>query len=164
MASEWYYSHDGERHGPISTDQLKDLAAAGKLGPGDLVWKEGMDNWVPAGKLKNLLTPAASGPPPARAAARAADVESSAAGRAADMSNRQLAVGLVAIGAGALGIHKFVLGQTTAGFIALLVTLLTFGFGAPVMVVIGMVEGVTYLRMSDAEFHETYVVNRKAWF
>ena len=65
---------------------------------------------------------------------------------------------------GALGIHKFVLGQNTAGLITLLITLLTFGIGAGVMVVIGMVEGVKYLRMSDEEFFETYFVNRKAWF
>jgi hypothetical protein len=41
---------------------------------------------------------------------------------------------------------------------------LTFGLGASVMLVIGMVEGVKYLRMSDEEFYETYLVRRKAWF
>jgi TM2 domain-containing membrane protein YozV len=82
----------------------------------------------------------------------------------ADISFRKLAAGLTAIQVGALGIHKFVLGQNTAGLITLLITLLTFGIGAGVMVVIGMVEGVKYLRMSDEEFFETYFVNRKAWF
>jgi TM2 domain-containing membrane protein YozV len=166
MASEWYYSHDGERHGPVSTDELKELAAGGKLGPDDLVWKDGMDNWIPAGKVKNLL-PHAGGPAlaPARAPARVANMEHlPVAGMPADISNRKLAAGLTAVWGGAIGIHKFILGQTTPALIMLLVTLLTFGIGAGVMVIIGMVEGVKYLRMSDEEFYETYIVNRKAWF
>jgi TM2 domain-containing membrane protein YozV len=77
-------------------------------------------------------------------------------------SNRQT-VGLLAILVGFLGIHKFVLGNNTPGLITLLVSLLTCGVGYPVMWAIGMVEGVRYLRMSDAEFYQTYVVGKKAW-
>ena len=168
MPSEWYYSHGGERHGPVSTDQLKEMAAVGKLGPDDLIWKEGMDNWMPAGKVKKLFAHApavAESFAPAPTPARIADVEHlPVTGMPPDISFRKLAAGLTAIQVGALGIHKFVLGQNTAGLITLLVTLLTFGIGAAVMVVIGMVEGVKYLRMSDEEFFETYFVNRKAWF
>jgi TM2 domain-containing membrane protein YozV len=165
MASEWYYSQDGERHGPISTDQLKDLAAAGKIGPDNLVWKDGMENWLPAGKVKNLLPTPGGVAAPARAASRAADVERPPAGpMPPDISNRKLAVGLTAILAGVFGIHKFILGQNTAGLIAVLVSVLTFGIGAGVMAIIGMFEGVTYLRMSDEDFYQTYMVDRKAWF
>src|SRR2546423_8781814 len=107
MASEWYYSHDGARHGPISTDQLKDLAAAGRLRPNDLVWKEGMENWTPAAKVKGLLAT------PARAAARATDTEGGPSpGLPRDIAHTKLAAGLTAIQAGALGIHEFVLGPT----------------------------------------------------
>jgi TM2 domain-containing membrane protein YozV len=117
--------------------------------------------------VKNLL-PAVGGGiavAPARAPTRAVDVEHlPVAGMPADISNRKLAAGLTAIQFGAFGIHKFILGQTTAALIMLLVTLLTFGFGAAVMVVIGMMEGIKYLRMSDEEFYEAYLVNRKAWF
>jgi predicted Zn finger-like uncharacterized protein len=77
-------------------------------------------------------------------------------------SNRQT-VGLLAILVGALGIHKFVLGNNTPGLIMLLVSLLTCGIGWPVMMVVGMLEGVRYLRMSDAEFYQTYIVAKKAW-
>jgi TM2 domain-containing membrane protein YozV len=77
-------------------------------------------------------------------------------------SNRQT-VGLLAILVGFLGIHKFVLGNNTPALITLLVSLLTCGVGYPVMWAIGMVEGVRYLRMSDAEFYQTYVVGKKAW-
>jgi TM2 domain-containing membrane protein YozV len=163
MASEWYYSHNGERHGPVSTSQLKELAAGGRLRPEDLVWKDGMETWAPAGKVKGLLLAVGAAPAPAHASARPADVEP-APPPAGDISNRQLAVGLTAICGGWLGLHKFILGQTAAGLIMLLITVLTFGVASVVPMVIGMVEGVKYLRMSDEEFYETYVVGRKAWF
>ena len=45
----------------------------------------------------------------------------------------------------------------------LLVTLFGCGVGYVVMVVIGIMEGVKYLKMSDAEFYDTYVAGDKAW-
>ena len=45
----------------------------------------------------------------------------------------------------------------------LLVSLLTFGVGAPVMAVISLIEGILYLTKSDAEFYQTYVQNKKEW-
>ncbi len=161
MASEWYYSHNGERHGPVSTSQLKEMAAAGRLRGDDLVWKDGMETWLPAGKVKGLILAASVAP---AAADRPAAAEPGPAVPAGDLSNRQLAVGLTAIWGGAFGIHKFILGNTTPALIHLLVTVLTFGVGAAVMAVIGAIEGVIYLRMSADEFHQTYVVNRKSWF
>jgi TM2 domain-containing membrane protein YozV len=76
----------------------------------------------------------------------------------------KVAAGLLGILLGYLGIHKFILGYTTEGVIMLLVSLLTCGFGAPVMWVIGLVEGITYLTMSDEDFIRTYVEGRKGWF
>jgi hypothetical protein len=55
MANEWHYTKDGQRFGPVSGQQLKELAATGQLGPDDLVWKEGMKQWLPASKVKGLL-------------------------------------------------------------------------------------------------------------
>jgi hypothetical protein len=31
------------------------------------------------------------------------------------------------------------------------------------MVVVGIIEGVKYLQMSDAEFYQTYIVDKKGW-
>lgn len=76
----------------------------------------------------------------------------------------KLAAGLLGILIGALGIHKFYLGYTKEGVIMLLVSLLTFGIGAAVMQVIGLVEGILYLTKSDEEFQEIYVENHKGWF
>lgn len=67
MASEWYYSKDGARLGPVPSQRLKELAASGELGPNDLVWKEGLTEWKPASTLKGLFPasqPKPAGPPP----------------------------------------------------------------------------------------------------
>ncbi len=65
---------------------------------------------------------------------------------------------------GGLGIHKFVLGLTGPGLILLLTTVLTCGFGGIVTHIIGIIEGIIYLSKSDAEFYQTYIVEKKAWF
>lgn len=79
-------------------------------------------------------------------------------------TKEKIVAGLLAILIGTLGIHKFYLGYTKSGIIMLLVSLLTFGFGAPVMAVISLIEGILYLTKSDAEFYQTYVQNKKEWF
>ena len=53
--SEWHYTSGGAQLGPVSTGQLRELARAGRVTPGDLVWKEGMAEWVAASKLKGLF-------------------------------------------------------------------------------------------------------------
>lgn len=63
MAQEWFYAKDGERHGPISSQQLKELAATGELLATDLVWTDGRDEWKPASKIKGLF-PEEPVPPP----------------------------------------------------------------------------------------------------
>ena len=64
MADQWHYSVKGEKKGPISSGELKQLASAGKLSRSDLIWKEGMANWVPAGKVKGLLPVQETSTPP----------------------------------------------------------------------------------------------------
>ncbi|WP_448525006.1 TM2 domain-containing protein [Parathermosynechococcus lividus] len=81
-----------------------------------------------------------------------------------DVSGKKIAAGICGILLGALGIHKFVLGYSTEGLIMLLVSILTCGFVAPVMGIIGLIEGIIYLTKSDEEFYNTYMVGKKAWF
>jgi hypothetical protein len=81
--SEWYFMTGGEQQGPVTASQLKGLAAAGTLGPEDLVWNQSMTEWVPARRVKGLpfagqaAKPAAAKPAAAQpaAAARRAVVE-----------------------------------------------------------------------------------------
>ena len=56
MAAEWYYSKDGQQHGPVSASVLKNLAKTGNLLPTDLIWKEGMAEWKPASNIKGLFS------------------------------------------------------------------------------------------------------------
>lgn len=51
----WYYARGESEQGPISTAQIKALAAAGALKRDDLVWKEGMPNWLPASDVEDLF-------------------------------------------------------------------------------------------------------------
>jgi len=82
----------------------------------------------------------------------------------ADAASKKVAAGVCAIVIGSLGIHKFILGYTTAGVITILVTFLTCGIGGAVMHVIGLIEGIMYLTKSDEEFYRMYIANRKEWF
>ena len=69
--------------------------------------------------------------------------------------------GILAILVGGLGIHKFMMGQTTAGIIMILLTFCTCTGG-----IIGLIEGIIYIYLTktDEEFYQTYVVEKKAWF
>jgi hypothetical protein len=71
MVAEWYYTEQGQRRGPVTWQQLQQLAQSGKLRPVDLVWKAGMAQWSPASSqpsLFNATAPAAPAPSPAPAA------------------------------------------------------------------------------------------------
>ena len=72
--------------------------------------------------------------------------------------------GLLAIFLGFFGIHKFYLGYTKAGLIMLIVSVLTAGYGLIVMAIIGIVEGIIYLKKSNKEFNDTYILGEKQWF
>jgi TM2 domain-containing membrane protein YozV len=80
------------------------------------------------------------------------------------VESKRILCGVLAILLGSLGVHKFVLGLTTPGLILLLGTVLTCGFGASITWIIGIIEGIVYLTKSDAEFIQTYQVEKKAWF
>lgn len=61
-ASQWHAAQaGGQKQGPLTIADLKQRVAAGQLAAGDLVWKEGMPDWLPAGEIAAL---ASSFPPP----------------------------------------------------------------------------------------------------
>jgi hydrogenase large subunit len=43
---QWYYVHQGDRFGPVSEQALVELLQQGTLRPDDLVWTDGMADWV----------------------------------------------------------------------------------------------------------------------
>lgn len=58
MSKQWHYSRNGEKHGPVSDAELRQLAANGSLQPYDLVWREDMKEWRDASSIKGLFSPA----------------------------------------------------------------------------------------------------------
>lgn len=63
MEAKWHYNHDGVNHGPITGQQLKAFANDGTVTRDTLIWKEGMAEWLPAKRIKDLF-PATTAPPP----------------------------------------------------------------------------------------------------
>src|SRR5207302_639793 len=55
MVAEWYCEIEGQRHGPLTAVQLKQLATSGKLQPAHAIWKNGMQKKVPAKAVKGLF-------------------------------------------------------------------------------------------------------------
>lgn len=166
-----YYIADGTtQRGPFSEQEL---SSAG-LRPDQLVWREGMPQWLPAGQVAELqpflpsaqspmalpmtvgyVTPAYACPPPA------------------DVSGKKIAAGICGILLGTFGVHKFVAGLTAGGVTMLCISLgclvlwpftCVSIFALPVMHLIGFIEGIIYLTKSDAEFYNLYMVQRRQWF
>jgi hypothetical protein len=55
MAELWYYTSDGKQMEPVTEPELQRLAASGVLKPSDLVWTEGMPQWIRASTADGLF-------------------------------------------------------------------------------------------------------------
>ena len=62
--TQCYYSHKGQQFGPVTDQQLQQLADSGQLQPTDMVWKKGMAQWVPAETITGLTFVTSDKPPP----------------------------------------------------------------------------------------------------
>jgi hypothetical protein len=63
MADQWYYSWgEGVKEGPFTAVELRALADSGKIQPSDTVWKDGMEQGVPAGRVRNLFPESEANP------------------------------------------------------------------------------------------------------
>lgn len=60
--SDWYYAKGNRQLGPVSSTELKQLAESGQLVADDLVWREGMVEWIAADKVKGLFDASAEEP------------------------------------------------------------------------------------------------------
>lgn len=45
---QWYYAEGAERRGPLDQQELERFIAAGQVGRDTLVWRKGLDKWMPA--------------------------------------------------------------------------------------------------------------------
>lgn len=77
---------------------------------------------------------------------------------ASGQESKRIVCGICAILLGGLGVHRFLLGDTTGGIIRLILGCFLIGG------IIGIVEGIIYLTKTDEEFIKLYQVEKKAWF
>jgi TM2 domain-containing membrane protein YozV len=151
---------DGQQYGPAAAEQVRRWLAENRLNTQTLVQAEGTQEWKALGAFPELISDFKAPPPLGTAPPTMTPLPAALAARASS----KLPAGICGILLGGLGIHKFILGYNGAGVIMLLVSILTCGFGYPVMHVIGLIEGIIYLTKSDDEFVRTYVDGRREWF
>jgi hypothetical protein len=63
----WYFADGEEERGPVTEAQIRTLIGTNNLTREDLVWREGMEDWVPAGEIPGLFdsAPVPAAPAPA---------------------------------------------------------------------------------------------------
>ncbi|MCX7666652.1 MAG: DUF4339 domain-containing protein [Gemmataceae bacterium] len=192
MNQDWYYAIGEDRQGPISLDELRQLATDGTLRPSDLVWNETMSDWKQAGQVRELQDYFVSRrnrtnrerfenvPRPTRHDDQE-DYDDQYGGPSRDkmrlprdIANQKITAGILALLLGGLGVHKFYLGFNTAGTIILVCTLVSWAlaivscgllfFLPMIFPIITLVEGIIYLTKSDRDFHYDYNIHKKEWF
>lgn len=61
---QWYYSKNGTQLGPVEEGELRAKIASGEISSTDLVWREGLTDWLPSAKVPELAGTAAVAPSP----------------------------------------------------------------------------------------------------
>lgn len=61
---QWHIGRGQQQFGPFSMDEMSEQVGEGRLLPTDLVWCEGMPEWIPAAQVPELFPRSASTPPP----------------------------------------------------------------------------------------------------
>jgi len=143
---------DGRQYGPVGTDQMRRWLGENRVNAHTLVQAEGTTEWKPLISYPEFASDFKVAPPPM------------ATSFSNPRASNKIAAGICGILLGSLGVHKFILGYTGAGLVMLLVTLLTCGAAAPIIHIIGLIEGIIYLCKTDDDFVRTYVDGRKEWF
>ena len=65
--TQWYIARDGKQHGPLTDIEMRTFVAHSYLRPGDLIWRPGMAEWLPAPQVFPGVFPAPQQPEPAPA-------------------------------------------------------------------------------------------------
>jgi TM2 domain-containing membrane protein YozV len=164
---------DGQQYGPVTAEQLRSWIAENRANAQTLAQADGAQDWKPLAAFPEF---AASLRPPTTSEGTPPTITPPLYAPYAPVprASNKIPAGICGILLGGLGIHKFILGYSSAGGIMLGVTLgsfvlcfVTCGFtalGISAMHIIGIIEGIIYLTKSDEEFVRIYVDGRKEWF
>ncbi|HTV40139.1 MAG TPA: NINE protein [Candidatus Sulfotelmatobacter sp.] len=147
---------DGRQYGPIGVEQIRIWLAQNRVNAHTLAQSEGSTEWKPLISFPELAPEFKIAPP-------AMGMATMASGYNPRASNK-IGAGVCGILLGGLGIHKFILGYTGAGLIMLLVSVLSCFVLAPIVHIIGLIEGIIYLCKTDDDFVRTYVDGHREWF
>ncbi|MFA7175496.1 MAG: RDD family protein [Kiritimatiellia bacterium] len=60
----WWYAEKEKKTGPLEQGELASLIQRGKIGPRTMLWKEGMESWLPLNEIEELQPLKAAVPPP----------------------------------------------------------------------------------------------------
>ena len=143
---------DGKQYGPISADEIRRWLTENRINAHTLAQVDSAQEWKPLISFPEFISEFKIAPPPV------------APPVATSRASSKIPAGICGILLGSLGIHKFILGYTGAGLIMLLVSMLSCFILAPIMHIIGLIEGIVYLCKSDEDFARTYVDQRQEWF
>ena len=86
VAEQWYYAQQGQRKGPVSEEQIRQLMSSGQIQPTDLLWKKGMAQWTQASQA--FPRPSSSHNAPLPVPKETAQIVSKAKGVAASLVSR----------------------------------------------------------------------------
>ena len=160
--NNWYFMFNGQQVGPMSEQQLISYG----LKPDSYVWRQGMNEWAQAGSLPELasyFSCAQPGVPPHYGGNGYQQPNAYAPNGYPTAPNSEakskVATGLLAIFLGYLGIQYFYIGKTGAGFITILLTIVTCGAWD----IICLIQGIVMLTMSDEEFNRKFVYTNKTF-
>lgn len=142
MEDKWFILYNGQQVGPMTKEQLLHYG----LNPNSQVWREGMPAWVAVYTLPELMSmlPQKYSPP------RLWPIYPQS-----QYPKSKTTAGVLAILLGGLGIHYFYCGKVGAGFITILLAIVTFG----VWNILTLVQGIMMLSMTDQQFNDKYVNN-----
>lgn len=168
----WHYSVGTESYGPVTLMEMRGLFANGQLHPSDLVWKEGMEEWIPASDQPELQAVIKSSNATRTPTVVTASHFCFACGTPTDAradvcptcgvrQNRHSAgtkdrvtAAFLALFLGGLGAHHFYLGNVGIGIVYLLFC------WTLIPAFVAFIEAISYVCMSDAAFAARYNAGR----
>ncbi len=52
---QWYYAKNGSQLGPVEQGELLAKISSGEISQSDMVWREGLGDWLPVSKVNELV-------------------------------------------------------------------------------------------------------------
>lgn len=151
---QWYIIYNGQQIGPMDKTQLRHYG----LNPNSQVWCEGMSEWAPVYTIPELMELTTTSTMNNNAyGPKVSQNYYNNGGYNTDKS--KTAAGVLALLLGGLGIQYFYLGKVAAGFITILLSIVTCG----VWEIVTFIQGIMMLTMDDRTFYEKYVATDKTF-